>query len=71
MSLHRGPATDDRRTRSGGRTGGLAPGVGVAFKLSGADTGGALAVVEHPLRDWCVGPPHLHTREDEYSIVLG
>ena len=30
-----------------GRRGGLMPGVGVIFKIDGADSGGALAVVEH------------------------
>jgi quercetin dioxygenase-like cupin family protein len=54
----------------GGRTGGLAPGIGVAFKLDGADTGGAVSVVEHPFEVGALVPPHLHTREDEYSIVL-
>ena len=31
-----------------GRTADLGDGVGVAFKLWGADTGGAISVVEHP-----------------------
>jgi quercetin dioxygenase-like cupin family protein len=52
-----------------GRTGELLPGVGVVFKLSGKDTGGALSVVEHPFDVGALVPPHLHTREDEYSIV--
>jgi quercetin dioxygenase-like cupin family protein len=52
-----------------GRTGDLLPGVGVIFKLSGKDTGGALSVVEHPFDVGALVPPHLHTREDEYSIV--
>ena len=29
-----------------GRTGGLAPGVGVVFKIDGEDTGGALSIVD-------------------------
>ncbi len=53
-----------------GRAGGLAPGIGVVFKLSGADTGGSVSVVEHPFEVGALVPPHLHTREDEYSIVL-
>ena len=53
-----------------GRTGGLAPGIGVVFKLDGGDTDQALAVVEHPFEVGALVPPHLHTREDEYSIVL-
>jgi mannose-6-phosphate isomerase-like protein (cupin superfamily) len=43
--------------------------IGVAFKLWGADTGGALSIVEHPFPVGALVPPHLHTREDEYSIV--
>lgn len=52
----------------GGRAGDL-DGLGVHFKLDGADTGGALAVVEHPFPVGALVPPHVHTREDEYSIV--
>jgi len=54
----------------GGRTGGLAPGVGVAFKIDGADTGGALSIVEHPFAVGALVPPHVHTLEDEISIIL-
>jgi quercetin dioxygenase-like cupin family protein len=43
--------------------------IGVAFKLWGGDTGGALSMVEHPFPVGALVPPHLHTREDEYSIV--
>ena len=53
-----------------GRAGGLAPGVGVVFKIDGADSGGALSIVEHPFAVGALVPPHVHTREDEYSIVL-
>jgi len=53
-----------------GRAGGLAPGVGVVFKIDGADTGRALSIVEHPFAVGALVPPHVHTREDEYSIVL-
>lgn len=53
-----------------GRTGGLAPGVGVQFKIDGADTGGALSIVEHPFAVGALVPPHIHHLEDEYSIVL-
>jgi quercetin dioxygenase-like cupin family protein len=54
----------------GGRSGGLAPGIGVVFKLNGVDTDGAVSIVEHPFEIGALVPPHLHTREDEYSIVL-
>src|ERR1700722_10315724 len=54
----------------GGRTGGLAPGIGVVFKLNGEDTGGSVSIVEHPFEIGALVPPHIHTREDEYSIVL-
>jgi quercetin dioxygenase-like cupin family protein len=52
-----------------GEVGGLAPGIGVVFKLSGEDTQGTLSVVEHPFAVGALVPPHTHTREDEYSIV--
>jgi quercetin dioxygenase-like cupin family protein len=53
-----------------GRRGGLMPGVGVIFKIDGADSGGNLAVVEHPFEVGGLVPPHVHHREDEISIVL-
>ena len=43
--------------------------IGVAFKFWGRDTNGQVAVVEHPFPVGALVPPHLHTREDEYSIV--
>lgn len=45
-------------------------GLGVKFKLSGEDTGGSFAVVEHPVEPGVLVPPHRHTREDEISYVL-
>ena len=45
-------------------------GMGVVFKVSGADTGGAFAVVEHPIEAGRLVLPHVHLREDEYSYVL-
>lgn len=53
-----------------GRVGGLAPGVGVIFKIDGEDTGGALSIVEHTFERGALVPPHTHNLEDEYSIVL-
>ena len=53
-----------------GRAGRLAPGVGVVFKLGGEDTGGALSIVEHPFEVGALVPPHVHTLEDEFSIVI-
>jgi quercetin dioxygenase-like cupin family protein len=44
--------------------------IGVDFKLWGDDTGGAVSIVEHPFPVGALVPPHLHTREDEYSIVI-
>jgi quercetin dioxygenase-like cupin family protein len=43
--------------------------IGVVFKLSGKDTGGALSIVEHPFPVGSLVPPHIHTLEDEFSIV--
>jgi mannose-6-phosphate isomerase-like protein (cupin superfamily) len=51
-----------------GRVGELGT-IGVQFKLWGEDTGGAVSIVEHPFGVGVLVPPHLHTREDEYSIV--
>jgi quercetin dioxygenase-like cupin family protein len=51
-----------------GRSGQLGS-IGVQFKLWGADTGGALSIVEHPFPVGALVSPHRHTREDEYSIV--
>lgn len=53
-----------------GDVGDLADGVGVQFKIDGKDSGGALSVVEHPFAVGALVPPHIHTREDEFSIVL-
>jgi mannose-6-phosphate isomerase-like protein (cupin superfamily) len=52
-----------------GRLEDLGDGVGVVFKLWGADTGGAISVVEHPFEVGALVSAHLHTREDEFSIV--
>ncbi len=51
-----------------GREGSLGS-IGVVFKLFGRDTGGQLSVVEHPFPVGALVPPHVHTREDELSIV--
>lgn len=63
----------NRRHISAG-PGGRPPGtpaalIGVEFKPWGRDTGGAVSIVEHPFVVGALVPPHLHTREDEYSIV--
>jgi quercetin dioxygenase-like cupin family protein len=52
-----------------GRAEDLGDGVGVVFKLWGTETGESLSVVEHPFEVGALVSPHLHTREDEYSIV--
>jgi mannose-6-phosphate isomerase-like protein (cupin superfamily) len=45
-------------------------GLGVIFKLSGDDTGGAFSIVEHPIAAGTLANPHVHANEDEFSIVL-
>ncbi|HVU87417.1 MAG TPA: cupin domain-containing protein [Pirellulales bacterium] len=45
-------------------------GMGVVFKVSGQDTGGAFAIVEHPIEPGRLVLPHVHQNEDEYSYVL-
>jgi quercetin dioxygenase-like cupin family protein len=52
----------------GGATGWLGT-VGVQFKLLGSETNGSVSVVEHPFPVGALVVPHLHTLEDEYSIV--
>jgi quercetin dioxygenase-like cupin family protein len=54
----------------GGRRGGLVPGVGVIFKIDGRDSGGGVAIIEHPFEVGALVPPHIHNLEDEFSIVL-
>ena len=48
----------------------LGPGIGVDFKIHGDHTGGALSIVEHPFEVGAIVPPHIHTLEDEISIVV-
>ncbi len=46
-------------------------GFGVVRKLSREDTAGSFSVVEHPLEPGVLAaPPHTHTNEDEFSLVL-
>lgn len=45
-------------------------GIGVHYKIPPEVTGGAFSVVEHPVRPGVLVPPHLHTREDEFSFVI-
>jgi mannose-6-phosphate isomerase-like protein (cupin superfamily) len=46
-------------------------GLGVVYKLLGAETGGSFALVEHPIEPHTLAAPlHLHHNEDEYSYVL-
>ncbi|MGH3088023.1 MAG: cupin domain-containing protein [Rubrobacteraceae bacterium] len=49
----------------------LRGGVGVVSKVSGAETNGAYAVVEHPLEPGALAaPPHTHADVDEVSFVV-
>ena len=46
-------------------------GLGTRLLISGEETGGRFAVVEHDLGPRLLGAPvHTHEREDEYSYVL-
>ena len=46
-------------------------GLGIIHKLSGEDTEGSFAIVEHPLQPGALAaPPHTHLNEDEFSLVL-
>jgi mannose-6-phosphate isomerase-like protein (cupin superfamily) len=45
--------------------------MGVRFMVSGDESGGGFALVEHPMPPRALGAPlHRHSREDEYSFVL-
>lgn len=48
----------------------ISGGFGVIFKVFGTETGGRLAIVEHPIWPRVLVTPHVHEREDEYSFVL-
>lgn len=45
-------------------------GLGVQFKIDGRETGGAFAVVEHPVEPGVIVEPHVHRNEDEYTFVI-
>ncbi len=46
-------------------------GFGIAFKLLAQNTGGAFALLEHPIAAGTLSaPPHRHQNEDEASYVL-
>ncbi|HEX8102342.1 MAG TPA: cupin domain-containing protein [Solirubrobacteraceae bacterium] len=45
-------------------------GIGVDFKIPAEMTGGAYAVVEHPMDPGALVPPHIHHKEDELSYVI-
>jgi mannose-6-phosphate isomerase-like protein (cupin superfamily) len=45
--------------------------LGVRFLISGLESGGGFALVEHPMPPRTLGTPmHRHANEDEYSFVL-
>jgi quercetin dioxygenase-like cupin family protein len=45
--------------------------MGVRFMVSGQESGGGFALVEHPMPPHALGAPlHRHNSEDEYSFVL-
>ena len=46
-------------------------GLGVDWKIDGAETGGRFSIVHHPMAPHALAAPlHRHHREDEYSYVL-
>ena len=60
-----------RIVRAGEGTSGRLRAIGVRFMVSGDESGGGFALVEHPLPPRALGAPlHRHRREDEYSFVL-
>jgi quercetin dioxygenase-like cupin family protein len=63
-------ATKVTVTRPGGGETVRIPGFGAVFKLRSHDSGGEVAIVEHPFAVGTMTAAHRHTREDEHSIVL-
>ena len=46
-------------------------GLGIVWKIEGAEADGRFSVVHHPLAPRALAAPlHRHTQEDEYSYVL-
>jgi mannose-6-phosphate isomerase-like protein (cupin superfamily) len=46
-------------------------GLGIVWKIEGAEAGGRFSVVHHPLGPRALAAPlHRHTREDEYSYIV-
>lgn len=65
-----GTATEQFVVRKGeGRSVWLG-GLGVDFKISRERTRGLFAVVEHPIDPGRLVPPHVHSAEDECSLVV-
>src|SRR5436305_12487428 len=45
--------------------------IGVRFMIDGSEAGERVSLVEQPMSSRALAAPlHLHTREDEYSLVL-
>lgn len=45
-------------------------GLVIEYKVTAEATGGAFSIVEHVIRPGVLVKPHVHSREDEISIVL-
>ncbi len=45
-------------------------GLDIVYKVEGSATAGGVSIVEHEIRPGVLVKPHVHTREDEISIVL-
>jgi quercetin dioxygenase-like cupin family protein len=45
-------------------------GLAAVFRVTGEQTGGVLAAVEHPIEPGVLVPPHVHDREDELTYVI-
>jgi|SRR5262245_36378352 len=65
-------ATGPRIVTPGDGTQGFLGSIGVRFLIDGPEAGERFSLVEHPMSPRALAAPlHLHTREDEYSFVLG
>jgi quercetin dioxygenase-like cupin family protein len=45
-------------------------GLEILYTVTASDTGGQVSIVEHVIRPGVLVKPHVHSREDEISIVL-
>ena len=64
-------STEAKILKAGQAREGCLGGLGIRFVISGAESGGGFALIEHVLKPRALAAPlHRHAHEDEYSFVL-